>query len=198
MQQKKTGKFNFWKWGFLVLLALNIAFIGTVALRIGTFQGSDTHVSQKASESDVKVGTFKSSRDQLNDTVEAYLKQYQTKNNTYSFKATSKNVMFEGTYSVLGYQVPLYVYFTPVVLGDGSVQLNVDSVSAGTLSLPVSDVLKFIASNYKLPSFVEVDSKKEAVILNLPKMDNKAGLFAKATDFDLINDKITFDVYKKK
>ncbi|ERJ77770.1 YpmS family protein [Streptococcus sobrinus] len=198
MKQKKTGKHNLWKWGFLTLLAFNIAFVGILALRLGTFREPSSHISQTVSQEDVKIGTFKSSRDQLNDTVQAYLKQYQTKTYSYSFKATSKNVMFEGTYTVLGYKDPLYVYFTPVVLGDGSIQLNVDSVSAGTLSLPVSEVLKFIDANYKLPKFVEVDSKKGTLILNLPKMDNKVGLYAKATDFDLVNDKISFDVYKKK
>lgn len=198
MKQRTSGKKNLWKWGCLALLAFNLAFVGIIFLRIGTLREPAGHISSQQSQSDVMVGTFSSSRDQLNDTVEAYLKQYQTDNNSYSFKATEKEVVFEGTYTLLGHQVPLYVYFTPVVLEDGSIQLNVSSVSAGTLSLPVSDVLKFIASSYQLPDFVEVNSKKEAIVLNLPKMDNKAGLYVKATDFDLVNDKLRFAIYKRK
>ncbi|MFC3932121.1 YpmS family protein [Streptococcus dentapri] len=199
MKQRRTGKKNVWKWGFLALLAFNIALVGVVLLRIGTLKESTGHSPSTAvSQSDVKVGTFTSSRDEVNSTVASYLEQYQTKNNSYSFTATSSDVLFEGTYTLLGYNVPLYVHFTPVVLDDGSIQLDVSSVSAGTLSLPVSDVLKFIASSYDLPSFVEVDSKKSAIILNLPKMDNEAGIYVKATDFNLVNDRISFDIYKKK
>ncbi|MGT2929902.1 YpmS family protein [Streptococcus dentasini] len=199
MKQKVNGKRNWWQWGFLALLAFNLALVGVLILRLGTFEDSSNHGNQATvSQSDIKIGTFSSSRDELNATVASYLKQYQTKKNSYSFSATSSHVVFEGTYTLLGYQVPLQVYFTPVVLENGGIQLDVSSVSAGTLSLPVSEVLKFIASSYDLPDFVEVDSKKSAIILNLPKMKNKTGVYVKATEFNLVNDKISFDVYKRK
>lgn len=198
MTPKKSGK-AVWKWAFLTLLALNIAFLAIVFLRLGPLNPGLTHqhttVSQKG---DIKIGTFTSTRDDFNDTVASYLEEYQGKNSHYSFSATSSNIVFEGSYKLLSYEVPLEIYFTPIVLDDGSIQLDISSVSAGSLTLPKADVLKVIASSYDFPDFVEINAKKGNIILNLPKMDNDAGVYLKAREFDLVNDHLNFDLYKKK
>lgn len=97
MKLKKNGKkINWWKWGFLLILAINIAFVGVIASRlIQVREPAAENVSSKQTDS-VKVGTFSTNREQLNETVAAYLEDYQTDQMSYTVYATSSAIMFEG------------------------------------------------------------------------------------------------------
>ena len=198
MKLKKNGKkINWWKWGFLLILAINIAFVGVIASRlIQVREPAAENVSSKQTDS-VKVGTFSTNREQLNKTVAAYLEDYQTDQMSYTVYATSSAIMFEGTYTLLGYEVPLYIYFQPSRLDSGAVQLKITSFSVGTLSLPKSEVLKYIKSSYKLPSFVEVLPDESAININIQNLENDADIYLEATTIDLVGGQFNFDIYKK-
>lgn len=198
MKLKKNGKkINWWKWGFLLILAINIAFVGVVASRlIQVREPAAENVSSKQTDS-VKVGTFSTNREQLNETVAAYLEDYRTDQMSYTVYATSSAIMFEGTYTLLCYEVPLYIYFQPSCLDSGAVQLKITSFSVGTLSLPKSEVLKYIKSSYKLPSFVEVLPDESAININIQNLENDADIYLEATTIDLVGDQFNFDIYKK-
>ena len=94
--------------------------------------------------------------------------------------------------------MPLYVYFEPLRLSNGAVQLKVTSFSVGTLSLPQKEVLQYIKSSYKLPDIVVVNPQKATITINLQNLKNDAGIYLKATSIDLVNDQFTFDIFKKK
>ena len=111
-------------------------------------------------------------------------------------KVTNSKIVFESSYKVLGHPVPLYVYFTPVVSESGAIVLHVSELSAGTLKLPVSDVLKMIKRSTNLPDYIAIDSKKGKVTLNIQSMKNEKGITARAQSLDLVNDRIEFDIYK--
>ena len=197
MKLKQNGKINWWKWGFLLILAINVAFVGVIASRlIQVREPAAEKVSSKKTDS-VKVGTFSTNREQLNETVAAYLKEYQTDRMSYTVYATSSAIMFEGKYTLLGYEVPLYIYFQPSRLSSGAVQLNITSFSVGTLSLPESEVLKYIKSSYQLPSFVKVLPDESAININIQHLKNDADLYLKATTIDLVGGQFNFDIYKK-
>ena len=101
------------------ILAINVAFVGVIASRLIQVRepAAQTITSKKAKS--VKVGTVSTTREQLNNTVASYLKDYQTKNSSYNVYATSSAILFEGTYTFLGYEVPLYIYFQPSRLESG-------------------------------------------------------------------------------
>ena len=198
MKQKKTGrKTNWWKWGFLLILAMNLAFVGVVASRLLQVREPATENISNNQKKSIKVGTFSTNIEQLNDTVAAYLKDYQTKKMSYNVYATSSEIMFEGKYTLLGYEVPLYIYFQPSRLNSGAIQLKVTSFSVGTLSLPKSEILKYIASSYKLPYIVEVLPDESAININIQNLKNDADIYLKATTVDLVGDQFNFDIYKK-
>ncbi|MCC9997345.1 YpmS family protein, partial [Streptococcus agalactiae] len=116
----------------------------------------------------------------------------------YKIYAASSSILFEGSYQLLGYEVPLYIYFEPYRLTNGAVQLKVTSFSVGTLPLPEKDVLQYIKSSYKLPNFVDIKPKKSVININLQDLKNKEGIYLKATAIDLVNDNFSFDIFKKK
>ena len=198
MKLNKNGtKTNWWKWGFLLILAINVAFVGVIASRLIQVREPAAQSISSKKDDNVKVGTISTTREQLNDTVASYLKEYQTKKTSYSVYATSSAIMFEGTYTFLGYEVPLYIYFQPSRLESGAIQLKITSFSVGTLTLPESEVLKYLKSSINLPDFVEVLPKESVININIQDIKNDADIFLKATTIDLVGDQFNFDIYKK-
>ncbi len=198
MKQKTSGKkINGWKWLCLLIIALNIAFVGVITSRLVQVREPETKKIVETTKKSVKIGTFTTTKEQLNDTVVSYLKPYQKKGMTYKLYAASTQILFEGTYTLLGYEIPLYVYFQPNRLENGAVQLEVTSFSVGTLPLPEEQVLKYIKSSYNLPEIIQVEPKESAITINVQELDNSEGVYLEATSLNLVNDNISFDIYKK-
>lgn len=198
MKQRIIGKkINIWKWLCLLILAINLAFVGVVASRIIQIREPEAENIATKTKWGIKIGTFSTTKEQLNKTVVSYLEDYQKKGMTYKLYATSSQILFEGTYTLLGYEVPLYVYFQPSRLENGAVQLKVTSFSVGTLPLPEEQVLKYIKSSYDLPKFVKIQPNQSTITINVQNLDNEEGIYLKAQTINLVNDDISFDIYKK-
>lgn len=198
MKQRIIGKkINIWKWLCLLILAINLAFVGFVASRIIQIREPEAENIATKTKGGIKIGTFSTTKEQLNKTVVSYLEDYQKKGMTYKLYATSSQILFEGTYTLLGYEVPLYVYFQPSRLENGAVQLKVTSFSVGTLPLPEEQVLKYIKSSYDLPKFVKIQPNQSTITINVQNLDNEEGIYLKAQTINLVNDDISFDIYKK-
>lgn len=196
MPQKKNGKINSWKWLFLILLAL---ILGTSLVLINRLETKREDLTKlvPTNKNDAKVGSFETNREQLNETIAQYLKDYQTDNFQYQVYLTSQLAVFEGSYQLLGIDIPLYIYFYPSRMEDGSISLAVQEISAGTLSLPKGDVLNYLQKNYKLPDIVKIDSKDARIQIQLPAIENKFGIYAKVNTIDLYSDQIIVDIYRK-
>lgn len=195
MKQKTNGKRNKWKWLFLTLLALNVALVLVVFQRISSPREDLTSLVA-SNETEVKMGSFSTNREQLNETINQYLKDYQAKGLQYQLYLTQQEVVFEGEYDLLGFTIPLYIYFQPSKLEDGSILLTISEISAGRLSFPKAEVLAYLQKNYKLPDFVKVDAKEARVQIQLPNIAHSSGLYAKANTIDLSNDQFIIDLYR--
>ncbi|HEM4679976.1 TPA: YpmS family protein [Streptococcus suis] len=197
MRPRKAGNLNIWKWLFLAQLALLIGCGIVLYTRIQTDREDLTKLVQTSGE-DTKVGTFSTNREQLNQTLTNYLKEYQTEDFSYQLFVTSQQVVFEGSYQVFGVTIPLYIYFQPSKMEDGSILLRITEISVGSLSLPKAEVLAYLQKNYKLPAFVKIDSEQAQVQVQLTELKNKFGLYGKANTIDLYNDQFIVDIYRKR
>lgn len=197
MAQKKVGKSSLWKWLFLILLAFNLAFLGIIASRLLQIREPEIHQIKEKKQKAIKLGTFVTDKEQLNETIRLYLKPYQSESTTYKVYTASSRMLFEGKYKVLGYEVPLYIYFEPYRLESGAVQLKLSSLSAGTLPLPEKDILLYIKRNYDLPKIVEIVPKESSIVIHLQDLENEAGIYLEANKIDLVGDQISFDIYQK-
>lgn len=197
VRQKTSGRSALWKWLFLLLLACNLAFVAVLGSRLLQVREPDSYKLAVKPDKSIKLGTFVTNKDQLNKVVQHYLKPYQTDEMTYKLYTSSSTILFEGKYKVLGYEVPLYVYFEPYRLENGAVQLKLSSLSAGTLPLPEKDILVYIKKAYDLPKMVKVVPKESSIFINLPELDNEQGIYLEAVSIDLVNDNIAFDIYQK-
>ncbi|ASW50143.2 YpmS family protein [Streptococcus suis] len=197
MRPRKAGNLNIWKWLFLAQLALLIGCGIVLYTRIQTDREDLTKLVQTSTE-DTKVGTFSTNREQLNQTLTNYLKEYQTEEFSYQLFVTSQQVVFEGSYQIFGVTIPLYIYFQPSKMEDGSILLRITEISVGSLSLPKVEVLAYLQKNYKLPAFVKIDSEQAQVQVQLTELKNKFGLYGKANTIDLYNDQFIVDIYRKR
>ncbi|HFI0426873.1 TPA: YpmS family protein [Streptococcus suis] len=197
MRPRKAGNLNIWKWLSLAQLALLIGCGIVLYTRIQTDREDLTKLVQTSGE-DTKVGTFSTNREQLNQTITNYLKEYQTEEFSYQLFVTSQQVVFEGSYQVFGVTIPLYIYFQPSKMEDGSILLRITEISVGSLSLPKAEVLAYLQKNYKLPAFVKIDSEQAQVQVQLTELKNKFGLYGKANTIDLYNDQFIVDIYRKR
>ncbi|HEM4055381.1 TPA: YpmS family protein [Streptococcus suis] len=197
MRPRKAGNLNIWKWLSLAQLALLIGCGIVLYTRIQTDREDLTKLVQTSGE-DTKVGTFSTNREQLNQTITNYLKEYQTEEFSYQLFVTSQQVVFEGSYQVFGVTIPLYIYFQPSKMEDGSILLRITEISVGSLSLPKTEVLAYLQKNYKLPAFVKIDSEQAQVQVQLTELKNKFGLYGKANTIDLYNDQFIVDIYRKR
>ncbi|MEG3308223.1 YpmS family protein [Streptococcus suis] len=197
MRLRKAGNLNIWKWLFLAQLALLIGCGIVLYTRIQTDREDLTKLVQTSTE-DTKVGTFSTNREQLNQTLTNYLKEYQTEEFSYQLFITSQQVVFEGSYQIFGVTIPLYIYFQPSKMEDGSILLRITEISVGSLSLPKAEVLAYLQKNYKLPAFVKIDSEQAQVQVQLTELKNKFGLYGKANTIDLYNDQFIVDIYRKR
>ncbi|NQN48928.1 YpmS family protein [Streptococcus suis] len=197
MKLRKVGNLNIWKWLFLVQLAL---MLGGGLVLLSRFQTKRENLTKlvPTNQTDTKVGTFTTDREQLNQSIANYLKEYQTKDFSYQLFVTSQQVVFEGSYQLFGVTLPLYIYFQPFKMEDGSILLQILEISAGSLSLPKADVLAYLQKNYKLPSFVKIDSQEAQVQLQITELENSLGLYGKANTIDLYNNQIIVDIYRKR
>ncbi|HGA1533103.1 TPA: YpmS family protein [Streptococcus suis] len=197
MRPRKAGNLNIWKWLFLAQLALLIGCGIVLYTRIQTDREDLTKLVQTSTE-DTKVGTFSTNREQVNQTLTNYLKEYQTEEFSYQLFVTSQQVVFEGSYQIFGVTIPLYIYFQPSKMEDGSILLRITEISVGSLSLPKAEVLAYLQKNYKLPAFVKIDSEQAQVQVQLTELKNKFGLYGKANTIDLYNDQFIVDIYRKR
>ena len=194
--REKTARKTIWKWLFLLLLAINIGGAAFIASRILTPRDQTALNSVKPAAEDKKVATVNTSTEQLNQLINRYLAAYQSKDMNYRFYLSNQAVL-EASYKLFGQTVPLYIYFEPLALSDGSVSLQVQSVSAGSLNLPTATILDYVKESVKLPDFVQVESAKNQIVINLPKLVLADNLYVKANQIDLANGKYTFDLMLK-
>lgn len=189
-------KNNYWKYLFLLILAINIAFVAVVGFQVTKHR--DQKVLDKVSviKGVNKVAEISTNTEQLNTLINKYLGDFQDNKISYKFYLSDKAVL-EGSYKLFGKDIPLYVYFEPYALNDGSVNLKVTSISIGTLSLPAKTVLNYVKGAYDLPKFVTINSEKQEVLIDLPQVALAKDTFLQANKLDLKNDKFVFNLMQK-
>lgn len=69
----KRFKINWWKISFLLLLSANLALVAVVAGRLLERREASTEQVKKKVKDHIKVGSFETNREQLNQTISSYL-----------------------------------------------------------------------------------------------------------------------------
>jgi uncharacterized protein YpmS len=189
-------KNKYWKYLFLLLLAFNIALVAVIGFQVTKHRDQAVLDKVSVTKEVHKVADITTTTEQLNMVINKYLQDFQDDKMSYKFYLSDKAVL-EGTYKLFDKEIPLYVYFEPYALSDGAMVLKVTSVSIGTLGLPTKTVLDYIKGSYDLPSFVTIDSKKQEVLIDLPKLAIAKDTFLQVDKSDLKNGQFIFNLMQK-
>ena len=184
---------NYWKYSFIVLLALVIGTLGFIAYNVSAPQ-----TKQVQTEKMIKAdSTFdiQMHKKQINSVVAYYLENYLENSKVkYNFTLDQQAIL-SGQFKFLGFPVEFNLFFKPYVLENGDIQLRAKQLAVGQLKVPMSFVLNYIQRQYKFPKWVVLNAHKSRITLRLNEFKLANGMQVKARHIDLKNDKIDLSVY---
>jgi uncharacterized protein YpmS len=196
--ENKKRKFkleNPWKLAFFVLIGILAGVICFVAFRVTRVSEADNLTGQSDIVNEDPTFQIQLNKSQTNQLINFYLDEFQKDSGVeYSFSLENQ-ALFTGTFEILGHKLKFYLYFEPYVTDSGEIELKAKSLSVGTLSLPISELMNYVKNNFKLPSWVEINSSDELIILHLNQFKYKNGISFNAEQIDLVDDVIVINVY---
>ena len=196
--QKKqaNSSINYWKMAFLALVAIIIGSFIFLGFRLTDHSREITYknkVDQIIFEGKPSFQLV-SNKEDVNRIINHYLDKYLSNSSVkYDFYLENQ-AMLNGTFKLLGFPVEFYLYFEPFVMNDGNVLLEAKSVSIGSLSIPITQVLNQV-SKLDLPKWVEVKSSDKQVVLHLNQLVIEDDIRIKADKINLVDDDIRLSVY---
>lgn len=184
---------NYWKYSFIVLLALVIGTLGFIAYNVSAPQ-----TKQVQTEKMIKAdSTFdiQMHKKQINSVVAYYLENHLENSKVkYNFTLDQQAIL-SGQFKFLGFPVEFNLFFKPYVLENGDIQLRAKQLAVGQLKVPMSFVFNYIQRQYKFPKWVVLNAHKSRITLRLNEFKLANGMQVKARHIDLKNDKIDLSVY---
>ncbi|MFV0978961.1 YpmS family protein [Latilactobacillus sakei] len=184
---------NYWKYSFIVLLALVIGTLGFIAYNVSAPQ-----TKQVQTEKMIKAdSTFdiQMHKKQINSVVAFYLENYLENSKVkYNFTLDQQAIL-SGQFKFLGFPVEFNLFFKPYVVENGDIQLRAKQLAVGQLKVPMSFVFNYIQRQYKFPKWVVLNAHKNRITLRLNEFKLANGMQVKARHIDLKNDKIDLSVY---
>lgn len=186
---------NPWKLAFFVLIGILIGTIIFLYIRITTEREKSSVLEQSAIATGEPTFQVQITKSQANQLINFYLNGFQANSPIKYTFVLENQALLNGTFNFLGHDLNFYLYFEPYVLDNGDVQLKAKSISIGKLSLPISELMRYVKNNFKLPTWVEIDTEKELMILHLSQYKLESGMHFQAEKIDLVDDDIKFNVF---
>ncbi|MCH5463630.1 YpmS family protein [Levilactobacillus tujiorum] len=181
VQKAKTPR-NWWKWGFLTLVALLV--IVLITLRVKAMGTTKVASTAKPATDTTNINVTLNKK-QVNALADYYVnKSLKGQSVKYRFQVTDDAIL-TGSTQVLGANVNFVLLLKPTVLSSGDVQLKAEKLSVGSLPVPVSFVMSYVAKNYPLPKWVSMDSHKKIATLHLTAIGDGKKLSYAAKKIDL-------------
>lgn len=185
---------NIWKRGFLLLLGLDLFIVIILLLLILTPATEKEKMEWKDSNNNNVSFQVKSNKSDLNLLINQYLKK-EAADSPIGYQVHLRDeVELYGTLPFFSQEIDMKLTFEPEALSNGDLVLKQKSISIGSLSLPVSYVLKFISENYKLPQGVEIQPNDKQIYIHMEQLKLKSDIKIKANKFNLKYDDISFTI----
>ncbi|MFD1471324.1 YpmS family protein [Companilactobacillus mishanensis] len=189
---------NYWKYAFIALLAVILVFGGILGSKVFSAPNETYKVSSKIESQNEQIFTVNMNKDQANEMAQYYLEH--TLNNgkaEYQLKL-KKDAELTGEVKFLGAKIHFNLIMTPYAKTNGDVLLKAKQIKVGALSLTIKFVMNYAKNSFKIPDWVDVNSKDKTILLKFTKYRTKEGYSIRAKKLDLKNDKLVFDVMNTK
>ncbi|GMA46968.1 YpmS family protein [Tetragenococcus muriaticus] len=193
---KEEKTINKWKVAFLALLGLILGLSAFFFFRATQQREAIQYETQPLVQREGEpVLSVNSNKEQINSLIDFYLQNYQEDSDVEYHFQLENQALLTGDFEILGAPITFYLYFDPYVTDNGNVQLQADSLSVGTLDLPVKQVMRMIEKSFKFPEWIEFDPDEEQVLVRLDQFRMENGLFVKAEKINLVDDDIQVSLY---
>jgi uncharacterized protein YpmS len=185
---------NKWKIAFLVLLGINLLFaIVTLALVMFPSDGPQNSKLKVPMGEQVSFHV-KSNKNDLNKLINHYLKEEAADSPIDYRVILGEEVELYGILPFFSEELNMKLTFAPRALENGDLVLRQQSMTIGSLHLPISYVLNFISKNYRIPKGVDIRPKDKLIYVNMQQLKQKSDIKIKADKFDLKKDDIAFTI----
>jgi uncharacterized protein YpmS len=185
---------NKWKIAFLVLLGINLLFaIVTLALVMFPSDGPQNSKLKVPMGEQVSFHV-KSNKNDLNKLINHYLKEEAADSPIDYRVILGEEVELYGILPFFSEELNMKLTFAPRALENGDLVLRQQSMTIGSLHLPISYVLNFISENYKIPKGVDIRPKDKLIYVHMQQLKQKSDIKIKADKFDLKKDDIAFTI----
>lgn len=185
---------NSWKKAFLFLLGVNVLVILILLWLVFIPSAKDRTVLPQEVAGDHVSFFVKTNKKDLTQLINHYLKK-EAAGSPMDYRIQLGNeVEFYGTLPFLGEAINMKLTFEPEALSNGDLLLRQNSLSIGSLNLPVPYVLDFIKKNYNLPGGVDIEPNDRLIYIHMQQIKTKSDMKLKVNAFDLKKDHITFTI----
>ncbi len=192
MEEKKITN---WKKLFVTLAAINILLIvGVVLLIYWPVPGVEPPEKVFLEEESGAEFTIRSSKDNLNELVNAYIEKLPKPDNIQYSLRLDEEVHLMGTVEAFSTEVPVNISFEPIVQENGDIILQSTGMSLGLLRLPQDRILQYVSSRVETPEWITINPKEEHIYIALTQMELRSNFHIRAQQVDLLNDNISFRI----
>ena len=124
------------------------------------------------------------SNEQLTDALNALLNR-QSGRVRYRVRLTNEHLQLIGETTVMGRQMTFTVTTVPRATHQGDLELAVQQIKVGKLSIPRGLTMEFLKNNVRLPECMVIRPQKHQVIINLSQLTAKQNITIQVTHVDL-------------
>ena len=181
-----------WKTLFFTLLAGNIVVVSLIFILMN-WPIKDKPLSGTLDENKKEIQfEVKTTRDDLTQFINQYLERKGLTESYHYEVFLTDEVELYGKLPFFNREVDLKLTFKPITKENGDLILKQESISIGTIRLPVSYVMNFIDQRYNTPKWVDIQPDSQSIYVSLHEMKWKSNVQVKAKNFDLEKNDISF------
>lgn len=192
-------KVNYWKWALLSLLGvlvMGVFFLVRLTRPVTSTQDQTEQPTPDRTEA-IEIVSELSKADVefvLNSFLEAELEAAPT---PYQIRI-EEDMVLSSAVDIMGLTIPFSLTFEPYATEDGNLQLRAQKVEVASLSLPVSVIMAALGNQMDLPSFIQLDSETQMILVNLNELHHYYPYGVALEKVDLINDEIRLKLFVNK
>jgi len=186
---------NKWKVLFFLLFSINLIFVFYIFTLISFQNEESIRKPITIKKDEYAIFEIETDKETVTQLVNEYL-QKEVPNQPLSYQVDiQEEVILYGSLIAFGRELQLTLSFLPEVTNEGNVVLNVQNLSVGKLSLPISYVLNYVKKHYELPKEVTIEPKKSRVVVQMTDITLKNDYKVKLKSINLKENKISAELY---
>ncbi len=193
---RKKGRYNPWKWAFVLLLLFNL-FIGAYWLSISITPQENVEQVDIPLTNEESGGPYafkvQVSQSELTRIANDYLTSLSQGEPTLSV-SIDESVKIEGVVEVFALDLPYRMTLAPQPLVNGDLKLDVVDLEISRLSLPVTFVMNIIGGQLDWPSWITIKPEEESILIMFNRLIIEDKVQVLVEKFDLRNDDIQLEV----